>query len=163
MNQLFNRLYTSISLHNNTIVTRPINDWIIEIDYILYRLINRDPSPPSKNEKLTWYSSRMDEYTHCRSKSHSYIVDIIYFRWHKSRRRVFKKRVSRNYHYLVCKLWNVHARNVSQRVVKQIFFFWYQSLKKKKEKNVSTFDYQFSPYSVTNICLYLTYVRPVDN
>lgn len=162
MNQLFNRLYTSVSLHNNTIVTRPINDWIIEIDYILYRLINRDPSPPSPLQK--WKTDLIfveDEYMHCRSKSHSYIVDIIYFRWHKSRRRVFKKRVSRNYYYLVN--YRMYTRETCRNEWSNKFFFWYQSLKKKKEKNVSTFDYQFSPYSVTNICLYLTYVRPVDN
>lgn len=146
MNQLFNRLYTSVSLHNNTIVTRPINDWIIEIDYILYRLINRDPSPPSSLQK--WKTDLIfveDEYTHCRSKSHSYIIDIIYFRWHKSRRRVFKKRVSRNYHYLVCKLWNVHARNVSQRVVKQIFFL---ISKFEKEKRKKRFHFWLSVFTI---------------
>lgn len=158
MNQLFNRLYTSVSLHNNTIVTRPINDWIIEIDYILYRLINRDPFPSSPFQKWkTWYSSRMDEYTHCRSKSHSYIIDIIYFRWHKSRRRVFKKRVSRNYHYLVCKLWNVHARNVSQRVVKQIFFFDIKVWKRKKKKTFPLLTISFHHIRwQTSVSIWLT-------
>lgn len=42
--------YTRPSLYT-IIVTRPINDWIIEIDYILYRLINRDPFPPSPLQK----------------------------------------------------------------------------------------------------------------
>ena len=119
----------SVSLHNSYNSYSTINDRIIEIPYILHRLINRDSSPLSSKKIKNWLVSFVEDgwiYTLLISLD---IVDILFISNDiKSRRIVFKKRIKKL--LLVCKLQNAQEKRDGQTN----FFFWYQSLKKKERK-----------------------------
>lgn len=127
-----------------TIVHNSSYEWMIEIAYILYRLINRDRK---KKKKKKMKKSRTNKRTHAP------LIKISFDR-HISYEINPKKKIALKEITIGLVNYTMHTREY-EWVNKFFFFFRYQ-------KNVSTFDYQFSLiFGGTNICLYLTYVRPV--